>query len=109
MNGVQLDLNAAQAAVRAGYSPKNARQSGFQLLTNIDIAAEITRRQRERRRQYKLSHERILKEIERIAFFNIRRLFKANGTFKDPSEWSASEAAAVLSIDTVERGRMGTP
>jgi phage terminase small subunit len=107
MNGVQLDLNAAQAAVRAGYSPKNARQSGFQLLTNIDIAAEIARRQRERRRQYRLSHERILKEIERIAFFDIRRLFKSDGTMKDPSRLSVAQAAAVLSVDTAERGRDG--
>lgn len=30
-----LDLNATQAAIRAGYSQKTARQQGHRLLTNV--------------------------------------------------------------------------
>lgn len=32
-----IDLNATQAAIRAGYSPKTARSQGQRLLTNADI------------------------------------------------------------------------
>ncbi len=36
-----LDLNSTQAAIRAGYSYKTARQVGSRLLTNVDIKREI--------------------------------------------------------------------
>lgn len=36
-----VDLNAAQAAIRAGYSEKTARTIGSKLLTNIDITKKI--------------------------------------------------------------------
>ena len=32
-----IDLNATQAAIRAGYSEKTARSIGQRLLTNVDI------------------------------------------------------------------------
>ena len=32
-----IDLNATQAAMRAGYSEKTARSIGQRLLTNVDI------------------------------------------------------------------------
>jgi phage terminase small subunit len=34
-----LDLNAKQAAIRAGYSLKTAKQQASRLLTNVDVAA----------------------------------------------------------------------
>lgn len=39
-----IDLNGAQAAIRAGYSRKSARIQACQLLTNPNIAAEVARR-----------------------------------------------------------------
>lgn len=36
-----VDLNATQAAIRAGYSAKTARQIGQRLLTKVDIAAAV--------------------------------------------------------------------
>lgn len=36
-----IDLNATQAAIRAGYSEKTARQIGDRLLSNVDIRAAV--------------------------------------------------------------------
>ncbi len=36
-----IDLNAAQAAIRAGYSAKTARQIGSRLLTQVDVKAAV--------------------------------------------------------------------
>ena len=36
-----LDLNATQAAIRAGYSPKTAEVTGCKLLRNAKVAAAI--------------------------------------------------------------------
>ena len=38
-----IDLNATQAAIRAGYSAKTARQQAADLLAKPDIAEEIAR------------------------------------------------------------------
>ena len=36
-----IDLNATQAAIRAGYSEATARSQGQRLLTNVDVAKAI--------------------------------------------------------------------
>ena len=36
-----IDLNATQAAIRAGYSEKTAKQIGSRLLTNVDVEEAI--------------------------------------------------------------------
>jgi len=43
-----IDLNATQAAIRAGYSAKTAKQIGSRLLTNVDVASAVSARQAER-------------------------------------------------------------
>ncbi len=42
------DLNATQAAIRAGYSEKTARAQGQRLLTNVDIEAAVQERMNRR-------------------------------------------------------------
>lgn len=37
-----IDLNATQAAIRAGYSPATANRIGSRLLTNVVIRAHRT-------------------------------------------------------------------
>lgn len=37
-----IDLNATQAAIRAGYSPKTANEQGARLLANVSIQSAIT-------------------------------------------------------------------
>ena len=36
-----IDCNATQAAIRAGYSPKTAKQIGQRMLTNVDLKTYI--------------------------------------------------------------------
>ena len=38
-----IDLNATQAAIRAGYSEDTANQQGPRLLVNVGVQAEIQR------------------------------------------------------------------
>ena len=58
-----VDLNASQAAVRAGYGVSGARQQGHRLLTNVDIQAEISVRQRERGRRVGVDVDWVLKRL----------------------------------------------
>lgn len=60
-----IDLNATQAAIRAGYSPKNADKIGFELLgktrDSIDRAIAV------RSRRTGISQDRVIIELARIA------------------------------------------
>lgn len=59
-----VDLNATQAAIRAGYSAKTARATGSENLSKPDIAARIAELQVEIQRRCGISRESILKELE---------------------------------------------
>jgi phage terminase small subunit len=101
-----VDLNATQAAIRAGYSAKTAKCIGSRLLTNVDIAAAVREGQQAQWAKAELSASRVLEELRRVGFVNIRGLFQADGQMKPVTEWSDEQLAAVASVDivTVERG-----
>lgn len=65
-----IDLNATQAAIRAGYSVKTAGQIGEQNLKKLDISRKIEQLQAERSRRTGLHADRVLQELAKIAFVN---------------------------------------
>jgi transcription antitermination factor NusG len=69
-----VDLNAAQAAIRAGYSPKTAKEQGARLLTNAHIQQAVQERRQQHQANTGLTVERVLTEAMRLAFFDIRKL-----------------------------------
>ena len=66
-----LDLNATQAAKRAGYSKKTARSQGQRLLTNVDIAAAIKTKRDERSKRTGITADWVLHELRNLAGANI--------------------------------------
>ena len=65
-----IDLNATQAAIRAGYSPKTAEQTASRLLRNVKVQEYIAKRQNELSRSTQITQERVIKELALIAFSN---------------------------------------
>lgn len=62
-----IDFNAMGAAIRAGYSQKRADQSGYQLLRNIEIQAEIQKAIEERERRTEITADYVLKSLYKVA------------------------------------------
>jgi phage terminase small subunit len=62
-----VDLNATQAAIRAGYSAKTARSIGSELLTNHDIAAAVQAAADKRSAKAEITAQAVLQNIQRIA------------------------------------------
>ena len=62
------DLNATQAAIRAGYSERTAGSLGQRLLKNVEIQKAIQKAMKKRERNTEITAERVLKEIATIAF-----------------------------------------
>ncbi len=58
-----IDLNATQAATRAGYSAKTARSQGQRMLTNVDIAKAIAQAQVARTQRTSVDIDYVIKRL----------------------------------------------
>jgi phage terminase small subunit len=65
-----IDLNATQAAIRAGYSPTSARQIADENMSKPDIKNAIDRAIAERSKRTGINADRIILELAKIAFVN---------------------------------------
>lgn len=94
-----IDLNATQAAIRAGYSPKSAGRFSIELLNKSHIQQAIQAKQEKRVAKLDISAERLDLEAARIAFFDIRKLYREDGTLKALHELDEDTARAITGIE----------
>lgn len=73
-----VDLNATQAAIRAGYSKKTAQAISTENLSKPLIAAEIHKAMEKRGHRTEITADRVLKEIERLALFDPKDLINVS-------------------------------
>ena len=66
------DLNASAADRRAGYSKMTAGQTGFDLLKNPKIQVALRDALQRRSERTKITQDRVLHELARIAFADMR-------------------------------------
>jgi len=71
-----IDLNASQAALRAGYSEKSAHVEGTRLLKNAKVAAAVSAAMDLRAKRTEVTADRVLKELAKIGFSDIRKAVK---------------------------------
>jgi phage terminase small subunit len=97
-----IDLNAAAAAVRAGYSARTAKEQASRLLTNVNVAAAIDEGLKERFKHLEIKADRVLQEIARLAFFDPRELFHPDGRLKEIHEMDEDTVKAIASFESTE-------
>lgn len=66
-----IDLNATQAAIRAGYSVKTAAVIGAENLIKPNISNEISKAMAERSKRTGVTADRVIEELAKIGFINI--------------------------------------
>lgn len=71
-----IDLNATQAAIRAGYSAKAAKVIGHENLTKPNIAEHIAQRMAARSARTQITQDMVLQELANIGFADIRKAVK---------------------------------
>lgn len=103
------DLNATEAAKRAGYSKRTAHSSGPRLLENVDIKKYISKLKRKRSEKTEITAEKVLKEIAKMAFSNLADYIKISkdGTAEIDLRKLTREQAAALSEVTVDDDSIG--
>ncbi len=100
-----IDLNGTQAHIRAGFKAKTIEahaQAASQLLRELKVKKYITQKQAEREDKTKIKQERVLQELARIGFCDPRKYFNGGGRFKEFSELTEDEAAAIASVEVEE-------
>lgn len=96
-----VDLNATQAAIRAGYSKATASQGAAQLLSNIKVQSAVAEAQKERSKRTQVTSDMVVRELARIGFSDLRNVFGDSGSLLNPDEWDDGTAAAISSIEVV--------
>ena len=106
-----IDLNGAQAAIRAGYSTRTAREQAWRLLQEPAVADAVAQAQAERSRRTGVSADRVVRELARIAFADVRRTVSwgpGGLVLLDSGDLDDDTAAAVSEVSESTQGRQRT-
>lgn len=104
-------LNASEAYRRA-YDADNAKpgtvwKEAHLLLQDEDVIALVMQLQEEARARNAVTVDRVIAELARIGFGDLRKLYNDDGSLKPPSEWSDEVASYVASLELVARPGSG--
>ena len=90
-----IDLNATQAAIRAGYSEKTAEQMAYKLVQKSSVQEAIQKAMKNREQRINITQDKVLSELAKIAFANGTDFAKViTGTCKR-KRWDEDEQAEV--------------
>ena len=102
-----VDLNATQAAIRAGYKEKAAYRTGAENLRKPQIQEEIQKRMEERQKRTEITQDMVLQELAAIAFARATDYVSVMGgkvQVKDTDQLSDSQIAAIAGIKETQNG-----
>lgn len=94
-----IDLNATQAAIRAGYSKNSAREQGSVHLTKPNMQKYISILQKEISERNKITVDECVQLLSKLARFDISEIFDGQGNLKDIHN---IDKDALLSLEGVE-------
>lgn len=97
-----IDLNATQAAIRAGYSVKNADKIGPALIGKSRIKAAIDKAMAERSRRTGINQDRVLRELAKVAFVNAADVINMDeATLRGDASREDTAAIASVKVKTI--------
>lgn len=98
-----IDLNATQAAIRAGYSAKSAETIGRQLLRKTTVSAALAEAQRQQHARLILTADEVREQNACIARLDPAEMFDANGALLPVAEMPRHVRCALRSLKVVRR------
>ncbi len=97
-----VDLNATQAAIRAGYSSNGASAQAARLMKDPSVKTAIREAFQRRSERTQIRQDRVIKELARVAFFDPRKLYDDEGRPRSLHDLDDDTAAAVAGLDVYE-------
>lgn len=94
-----IDLNATQAAIRAGYSEATARQKAYGLLQEKDVSDRIAELMEDRAKRTRVSQDEVINAYRRLAFYDPRGFYDEGGKLIPIHKLPDDLAFAIQAID----------
>jgi phage terminase small subunit len=97
-----IDLNATQAAIRAGYSEKTAKEIGSENLTKPNIAKAIGEAQNKRQEQTQIDAAYVLKRLVEIDQMDVLDIMDDQMKIRPVNEWPKVWRQYVVNLENLE-------
>lgn len=97
-----VDLNATQAAIRAGYSAKTATVQGPRLLGKVRIQQEIEKGQKKIAERAGITIDELINGYKEIAFSDIAQCYNEDGSLKNIHEIPKQIRMAIAGMEIEE-------
>lgn len=97
-----LDLNATQAAIRAGYSKNRASEIGYQLLQKPDITSAIQAAMKERAERARSDADYVVRRLEEIDQMDLLDIVNDDLTLRPLSQWPKAWRQYLSGFDLAE-------
>lgn len=91
--------NATKAAKDAGFSEATAFAQGYKLLREPGVIERIAVLTAEQQQEHKMTAESVLEQLAAIVHFDVRKVYRPDGSLKDASELDDATAYAISSIE----------
>jgi len=101
-----VDLNATQAAVRAGYSERTAEVTGHRMLRNVKVRERIDLALLERRARVQIDADWVLKRLVGEVEADIGALYDAGGDLRPVGDWPLIFRQGLVSGLDVSKGKV---
>lgn len=105
-----VDLNATQAAKRAGYSPTSAKQVSVEVMSNPSVSRAVAERVADRNERLEMRQDAVVLELARLGFSNMADYirFDTDGQpVVDLEKCSREQLACIQEITTETRRETG--
>ncbi|MGP5352515.1 terminase small subunit [Pseudomonas helleri] len=97
-----VDLNATQAAIRAGYAAKGAKDQAYQLMQRPEIAAAIKEAMEARNQRTKVDADYVLNRLTEIDQMDLLDILNDDMSFKPLSLWPKVWRQSLSAFDIAE-------
>ncbi|MGC6966861.1 terminase small subunit [Pseudomonas aeruginosa] len=97
-----LDLNATQAAIRAGYSTRRAAEIGYQLLQRPEVAQAIQAAMAERSKRTEVEADYVIRRLREIDEMDVLDILDDDGSFRSIRDWPKAWRQFLSGIEIAE-------
>ncbi|EJB8386429.1 terminase small subunit [Pseudomonas aeruginosa] len=97
-----LDLNATQAAIRAGYSTRRAAEIGYQLLQRPEVAQAIQAAMAKRSKRTEVEADYVIRRLREIDEMDVLDILEDDGSFRSIRDWPKAWRQFLSGIEIAE-------
>ena len=96
-----IDLNATQAAIRAGYSERTAQEQSSRLLSNVIVSDRVADLMRDRSSRVRIDADYVLNRLAEIDQMDVADILTEDGSLKPIKDWPKVWRTTLSGLDVM--------